>query len=193
MKKNAFLTFICACVPGCGQMYLGYMKRGTSLLLWFIASIAIPQILASLTSIYTITLLCLLAFVSWAYSFFDTFNLRNLLPQQQAAMKDEFLPGGDWFTRKNKPSFKGYAIAGWFLIALGVIFIFNILWDDLYRFIWNYSTTLAQLLLRAPALLVGVIVIIIGIVMLRGHKKMPNGHNNSQYNLLNAQVTRDEQ
>ena len=27
MKKNAFLTFIFACIPGAGQMYYGYMKR----------------------------------------------------------------------------------------------------------------------------------------------------------------------
>ena len=35
MKKNAFLTFIFACIPGAGQMYYGYMKRGTSLLVYF--------------------------------------------------------------------------------------------------------------------------------------------------------------
>ena len=30
MKKNAFLTFIFGCMPGAGQMYFGYMKRGTA-------------------------------------------------------------------------------------------------------------------------------------------------------------------
>ena len=28
MKKNGFLTFIFACIPGAGQMYYGYMQRG---------------------------------------------------------------------------------------------------------------------------------------------------------------------
>ena len=33
MRKNGFFTFCCACIPGCGQMYQGYMKRGVSLAL----------------------------------------------------------------------------------------------------------------------------------------------------------------
>ena len=37
MKKNAILTFLCACVPGAGQMYYGYMQRGLSLITMFIA------------------------------------------------------------------------------------------------------------------------------------------------------------
>ena len=35
MKKNALLTFIFACIPGAGQMYYGYMKRGLSLITFF--------------------------------------------------------------------------------------------------------------------------------------------------------------
>ena len=35
MKKNAFLTFIFACIPGAGQMYYGYMKRGLSMITFF--------------------------------------------------------------------------------------------------------------------------------------------------------------
>ena len=31
MKKNGFLTFIFACIPGAGQMYYGYMQRGLSI------------------------------------------------------------------------------------------------------------------------------------------------------------------
>ena len=36
MKKSAFLTFIFACWPGAGQMYLGYTKRGFSLMTIFL-------------------------------------------------------------------------------------------------------------------------------------------------------------
>ena len=31
MKKNGILTLLFACIPGAGQMYQGYMKRGLSL------------------------------------------------------------------------------------------------------------------------------------------------------------------
>ena len=32
-KKNILLTWIAACCFGAGQMYLGYMKRGLSMML----------------------------------------------------------------------------------------------------------------------------------------------------------------
>ena len=35
MKKNGILTFLFAFVPGAGQMYQGYMKRGLSLITLF--------------------------------------------------------------------------------------------------------------------------------------------------------------
>ena len=35
MRINGFFLFCCACVPGAGQMYLGYMKRGLSLITFF--------------------------------------------------------------------------------------------------------------------------------------------------------------
>ena len=33
MKKNGILTLLFAFIPGAGQMYQGYMKRGLSLML----------------------------------------------------------------------------------------------------------------------------------------------------------------
>ena len=35
MKKNGILTLLVACIPGAGQMYQGYMKRGLSLITMF--------------------------------------------------------------------------------------------------------------------------------------------------------------
>ena len=35
MKKNGILTLLFACIPGAGQMYQGYMKRGLSLITMF--------------------------------------------------------------------------------------------------------------------------------------------------------------
>ena len=48
MKKNALLTFIFACIPGAGQMYYGYMKRGTSLLVYFCLFIMLGTIISPL-------------------------------------------------------------------------------------------------------------------------------------------------
>ena len=35
MKKNSILTFLFACIPGAGQMYYGYMRRGLSVAIVF--------------------------------------------------------------------------------------------------------------------------------------------------------------
>lgn len=34
-KKNAFMTFVFSFIPGCAEMYWGFMKNGVSLLALF--------------------------------------------------------------------------------------------------------------------------------------------------------------
>lgn len=45
MRKSRILTFLFALWPGAGQMYLGYMKRGVSLMGVFCLLIAITGFL----------------------------------------------------------------------------------------------------------------------------------------------------
>ena len=58
MKKNGFLTFIFACIPGAGQMYYGYMQRGLSLITMFIACFIVGAIINPLAA---------LAIIVWMY------------------------------------------------------------------------------------------------------------------------------
>ena len=46
MKKNGFLTFCFAFIPGAGEMYQGYMKRGLSLVMLCAAAIALGVVVA---------------------------------------------------------------------------------------------------------------------------------------------------
>ena len=71
MKKNGFLTFIFACIPGAGQMYYGYMQRGLS-----IAMILILCVMAA-TVVEPLLFLCL---VIWMYSFFDAYDIITGIP-----------------------------------------------------------------------------------------------------------------
>ena len=54
MRINGFFLFCCACVPGAGQMYLGYMKRGLCLISLFCLNlmfcIAVPTVFCSISS-----------------------------------------------------------------------------------------------------------------------------------------------
>ncbi len=81
MRKSRILTFLFALWPGAGQMYLGYMKRGVSLMR-SVLSVDLPFGFTGLGF-----LLFLLPIV-WFYGFFDTINLRS--------MSYEFLPQDDF-------------------------------------------------------------------------------------------------
>ena len=87
MLKNGFLTFCCAFIPGAGQMYQGYMKRGLSLILT-------ACLIGMVSSLLNPVLLLLV--VVWMYSFFDTFNLRaqiiaDTAPEDCGELLDEFV------------------------------------------------------------------------------------------------------
>ena len=79
-RKSGFLTFCFACLPGAGEMYLGYMKRGLSVMIAFWGLIFVASLL-------NMGILGILAPIIWAYSFFDTFNLRAQTPEQVAAYR----------------------------------------------------------------------------------------------------------
>ena len=83
-RKSGFLTFCLACLPGAGEMYLGYMKHGLSVMITFWGLIFVASLL-------NMGILGILAPIIWAYSFFDTFNLRAQTPEQVAANPDAYL------------------------------------------------------------------------------------------------------
>jgi TM2 domain-containing membrane protein YozV len=77
-RKNPFLLFLSACIPGCGQMYQGYMKRGVSIMSTF-------ALIIGLSTWLYFGQLALALPVLWLYSFFDTYNLRRALQNGTAA------------------------------------------------------------------------------------------------------------
>ena len=131
-RKSGFLTFCFACLPGAGEMYLGYMKRGLSVMIAFWGLIFVASLL-------NMGILGILAPIIWAYSFFDTFNLRAQTPEQVAANPDAYLfdvesiAGSNW---KNVVA-RRHNLFGGLLIFLGAYILYHtflrpLLWD-LYR------------------------------------------------------------
>lgn len=117
MKKNLFFTLCFSFVPGAGQMYQGYMKRGVSILILFAAFCAIFGTIS--IPIFAIPLP-----VIYIYSFFDTFNIRNTIDKENK-QEDNYL----WATSDleelkksfNVPSAK--KIIGILLIFVGIYLI----------------------------------------------------------------------
>lgn len=165
MKKNGFLTFVCGCVPGCGQMYYGYMRRGMSLALWFWGVV----FFASLSGL---GVLGIVLPVIWAYAFFDTFNIRALTYEQRLSFPDEFIPSSRWFREQSAQGFfrKGSTsrLFGWALIIIGALALYNTLFSHYLWQLFAGFPFLADLLHSIPALVIAALVIIIGVRVLRG-------------------------
>ncbi len=170
MKKNAFLTFCCAVFPGCGQMYQGYMRRGVSLLAWFFAVIT----LSTLTNVYVLNLMLP---VIWAYSFFDTFNIRSLSDAQRVAFVDDFIPSGTWLRQNKMDGFlrggRAGKIFGWACIVIGALILYQNFFQNTYYFFRERYPFIGYWVSSLPALIVAAAVIILGIWMLRSKKKPP--------------------
>ena len=82
MNKNGFLTLCFSFIPGAGQMYQGYMKRGLTQVLLFVIPLMIGGVF--------LPVLMVLSAVVYMYSFFDSLNLHAQL-RQGTAPEDTFL------------------------------------------------------------------------------------------------------
>lgn len=123
MLKNGFLTLCFAFVPGAGQMYQGYMKRGFSVALLFAASVVaaalVPVCIALVPVIYM-------------YSFFDALDLRAKM--KAGEHPEDVVPFGlDKAQPWQKLSRNSYKIVGWVFVGLGVYSMYNTV---IMRFVW---------------------------------------------------------
>lgn len=157
MKKNFLLTFLFACVPGAGQMYYGYMKRGLSLILMFFACLylgwfAEPLIFTSL--------------IVWMYSFFDTYDLIRYIAAGEPKEDRMLLLGDMAELRRLVPQYN--KLLGWGLIALGVWALYNnFLRELLYSLLYLVLGDNAWGIVNAiPELMVAVVLIAAGLWLL---------------------------
>ncbi len=167
MKKNVFLTFITACIPGFGQMYYGLMRRGFSVGFWFYITFA-------LTVYWHLPILGVLLPLLWAYSFFDTFNLRALSKEQYDQFPDAFLPDIAFLQSlgtKKPLKQRGRKYWGLALILIGLLFLYNALIVNNPIFYSLLQIPLFNFIFRAlPGAFIGILVILVGAFMLRGRK-----------------------
>ena len=170
MIKNGFLTFCFSYIPGAGQMYQGYMKRGLSQMTAFVLLIALGAGLFGPIAVF--------AAVVYMYSFFDSLNLR-------AQLKMGICPPDDY--QFDLDEVKGFArlamqrhnLVGWGLVGVGIWllcaqFIGPILSDLLYWLGVEYQY-IDYYLNQIPTLVVAGVLIWLGLRMLRRSKNQPGG------------------
>ncbi len=165
-KKNGFFTFIFSLLPGAGEMYMGFMKQGVSLMGSFF-------LLLFLASWLNIGPLLLALPVFWFYGFFHVHNLRGMPDEEFYALEDHFffnldeiLPKGQNWMGKYR---KGAAVV---LIIVGAAallenleqIIVPFLPRELVEIYWVFSN-------RVPECVLSVALIVGGIYLIRGKKQ----------------------
>jgi len=161
-KINRLFLFIFACVPGAGQMYLGYMKRGLCLISAFCMNIFVAAVISQYLTI-------LLAIV-WMYSFFDTYDLRRKMlsgdfPEDDYMFK--FL-ADESICRLIRIRSR---FVGWILVGLGALALYdNVIMSTLHQLYDRYDwiAPVIQVCRQLPDLVVAAVLILVGIWLVRG-------------------------
>ncbi len=166
MKKNGFLTFIFACIPGAGQMYYGYMQRGLSLITMFIGCFIVGAIINPLAA---------LAIIVWMYSFFDTYDLVRHLAAGDPKEDGLLLIGNFDDVKKLIPQHT--KLVGWGLIGFGVWALYDLLIGNwVYKILTNvlgYGHAW-DIINGIPNLVVGGLLVFAGFKLLNMHPAKKN-------------------
>ena len=168
MKKNGILTLLFAFIPGAGQMYQGYMKRGLSLVLMAAA-------VCMAAAIFSPIMFALL--VVFMYSFFDTFNLRAQIGMGTAPEDDYLVHFDPQDKRLARMMLDSHKLVGWCLIAVGAMIAYNnILMSTLGDLLWRWGKTspvwraVYLVMDELPEVVVCVALILCGIWLVKGPK-----------------------
>ena len=168
-RKHGLLLFIAACIPGCGEMYQGYMKRGISILTAFCAIFALAVFLE-------IGALAVLMLPVWLFSFFDSYNLRGQTDAQAETNPEAYLFGlSDMDSQRMSDLLrKRHSLVGWVLVLLGVYILFDTFVGRLMQLLceWMGQWWLYDVVMRdMPRMVVTIFIIALGIWFIRGPKK----------------------
>lgn len=177
-KKSKFLTFIFSLLPGAGEMYMGFMKMGVSLMAEFFGII----FLATVTEV---SQLLLIDIILWFYAFFHVHSIAGASDEEFSRLEDKYLiplyesnPG-----RQSKMMRRFCSIV---LIVLGAFML------------WNMGIKMLGSILYLPGVeyvpkvLVAVGLIVLGIVMIQGKKEALDQEEASNEQAVKNQTAWDE-
>ena len=175
MQKNRFLTFLFSLVPGCGLMYLGYMKKGLQVMLMFAAACYMGIFFSSLRFGWFEVLFFMLMPVIWFYQMFDAMHTVARMKSQGIDM-----PADDGFVLPDKlglftPTLNRTVakIMAGILIVVGCLSLLINVIDNLWRLpIHHEVLAFINHAIRnslVPAI-VSIILIIAGFKLLKGPK-----------------------
>ena len=116
MQKKGLLLFLCSLIPGAGELYMGFKKRGVSMMaiFWGIVALACVSVV-------------------WAYSFFQVHNLKSLPEEVFYLQKDEYAFHFGYVLERKREMLKKYRVViAAVCILLGGSVLFHTFGDILY-------------------------------------------------------------
>lgn len=161
-KKSGFLTFCFSLIPGAGEMYMGFMKQGLSIMAVFWGAVFIAAYLNVGPILFVLPIL-------WCYSFFHVHNLRGMPEEEFYAVEDDYLFHMEQIFSKSRWSQKQNNILGGILLLVGVVILWNNFEDYMYELLpeWIYWGVIRVV----PQIAVAVVLVAAGIVLIRGKKE----------------------
>lgn len=162
-QKSKFWNFVFSLVPGCGQMHLGFMKRGVTLLLLFGASIA-------LSSMMYMSIFAVPAIACWFYAFFDSLNLNSMDPAVFVTIPDNYLLF-DTVVDKRPLQKKLARILGFALILVGIVALWSSLRWTVFEHFPRVYDTLYVIFDMLPSILLAAACVWGGVYLITRKKK----------------------
>ena len=167
-KKGKGWTFLFSLLPGAGEMYMGFMKQGVSMMGLFFATIAVAAWL-------NIGPILIVLPIIWCYSFFNVHNMNGLSDEEFYALEDDYVFHLDRILPMEKLSKKQNKILASILILAGICMLWNQIADFIRAHMYHYFSTwvtdmIGDVLYTVPQVVVALILIGIGIRLIKGKK-----------------------
>lgn len=170
-KRNKVWTVLFSALPGAGHMFMGFMKRGLSLMSLFFLIIFLSSWLGIGPLLYILPVL-------WFYSFFECLNLTCTSDEEFAKTEDQYLFHLENFSGMNERLSKraGFYF-GIILLFFGLYLIADRLLSQFqFALLPQVAEYLGGILSVFPQMFVGVVIILFGIRLIRGKKEELEQH-----------------
>lgn len=161
-RKGKFLTFCFSMLPGAGHMYLGFMKQGISLMLFFFTTLFLTDILNLGSLLFFLPII-------WFYSFFDVMNKNSMLDEDFYRLRDDYMFNMDFSSLSGLVQGKFRKIVAYVLILIGISLLFSN-----FRFFLGMIFSRLGIYFgffdRIPQLILAGFIILVGIRLIQGKK-----------------------
>lgn len=196
MHKNKFLTFIFSTIPGCGHMYLGYMKRGAEFMMMFAASIYLAILFTGFRFRLEVigVIFMILIPIIWFYQMFDAMHAISQMRRFGIEYPDDdgfFIPGISNVTNLNALSFfkkrKVVRTIAIILMCIGVYVLFLNMSNGIYSILYNtansymkeqFSKIYHTIMNYVPSVVISLLLILGGIKLLSGNNQNDKNNEN---------------